>query len=107
MYLNLFGKEKSFEIYKVKELEPKQFLPKESILLEIELQAASTKLFHQRSIYNVLDFLGDIGGLLDALKLIASTIVGLLMNRSLSNHIISQLFYLLPNSSKHRKRTSE
>ena len=32
-------------------------------------------LNHSRAIYNVLDFLGDIGGLSDALKLIASFFV--------------------------------
>ncbi len=40
--------------------------------------SSTTSMSHSRSIYNFLDFLGDIGGLLDALKLIAGAFLSLL-----------------------------
>ena len=46
-----------------------------------EFAVALTKVNYKRSIYGVLDFLGDIGGLLDALKLIASSVIGLITSR--------------------------
>ena len=48
---------------------------------------------HSRAIYNILDFLGDVGGLLDALKLIAGTLVGLIVRGNLTGKLVSLLFY--------------
>lgn len=52
--------------------------------LTIMLYQDNNKIVHSRAIYNILDFLGDVGGLLDALKLIAGTIVGLIMRGNLT-----------------------
>ena len=46
---------------------------------------------HQRSIYNALDWLGDIGGLLDALTVIGSflmTIYTLIIGDPLDSYIL-------------------
>ena len=48
---------------------------------------------HSRAIYNILDFLGDVGGLFDALKLIAGTVVGLIMRGNLTSKLVSLIFY--------------
>lgn len=48
---------------------------------------------HSRAIYNVLDFLGDIGGLRDALKLIAQILVSFFTSGGMMNHLISRVFY--------------
>ena len=48
----------------------------------------------------VLDLLGDIGGLSDALKLIASTLVSLCTQGSLKDYLISKIFYEVPQDSK-------
>ena len=93
----MFGSEKTFDIYKVSDIKFGSAIQK-GVLCKLDILADSTKLFHQRAIYNILDFLGDIGGLLDALKLIAATFVGLITNKSLSNYLISKLFYILPSS---------
>ena len=53
----------------------------------------SHKIVHSRAIYNILDFLGDVGGLLDALKLIAGTIVGLILRDNLTGKLVSLLFF--------------
>ena len=44
---------------------------------------------YYRAIYTFLDMLGDVGGLLDALKLIAETIVAFTAGNSLKNYIAS------------------
>ena len=93
----MFGNEKTFDIYKVSDIKSGSAFEK-GVLCKLDIRADSTKLFHQRAIYNILDFLGDIGGLLDALKLIAATLVSLITNESLTNHLISKLFYILPSS---------
>ena len=51
---------------------------------------------HSRAIYNALDFLGDVGGLSDGLKLIAWTLVTLLSPNGLTVNLISKLFYAKP-----------
>ena len=48
---------------------------------------------HERSVYTVLDWLGDVGGLRDALKLIVSALVAICSNGNLSSFLISKLFY--------------
>ena len=50
-------------------------------------------VFHERSVYTVLDWLGDVGGLFDALKLISSVIVALCTNGIFPSYVISKLFY--------------
>lgn len=48
---------------------------------------------YSRTIYNSLDFLGDVGGLLDALKLIAAALVALLNPSSLFSELTARLFH--------------
>ena len=52
-------------------------------LIEVKILLHIEQLNHKRSIYNFLDFLGDVGGLLDALKLIAWSLVSLVSQGSL------------------------
>ena len=56
---------------------------------------SDTKIKHTRVIYNSLDFLGDIGGLIDALKLIAAMLVSIFGNRNLMNGLIARLFFTI------------
>ena len=53
---------------------------------------------HSRAIYGILDFLGDVGGLFDALKLIAAGIISLFTSGSLPNYLVSKLFFFKPKS---------
>ena len=53
----------------------------------------TTVLNHSRAIYNILDFLGDIGGLRDALKLIASALATFFTKGRLTNLLISKIFF--------------
>ena len=50
------------------------------MLFSIELILEKDVIHHDRSVYTLLDLLGDVGGLFDALKGISSIIVGLYFN---------------------------
>ena len=56
----------------------------------------STVLNRTRAIYNVLNFLGDVGGLYDALKLIAWFLTTLFTYGKLNNDLTSQIFFNEP-----------
>ena len=65
----------------------------ENSLLEIKIILSNDQVNHQRAIYNFLDFLGDVGGLLDALKVIAWSLVSLVSQGSISAHLVSKIFF--------------
>jgi len=51
-------------------------------------------VIHKRSIYNVLDLLGDVGGLQEALKTIGALIILLFgQNGVLQSYLISRIYY--------------
>ena len=52
---------------------------------------------HSRAIYNCLDFLGDVGGLFDALRVISQSIIYLATPLSVTNYLASRLFYTNAN----------
>ena len=48
-------------------------------------------IYHEKTVYNILDFLGDIGGLFDGLKYVAQIFlgfVGLIWNEPMYMFII-------------------
>ena len=57
------------------------------------IYAQNAGLSHSRAIYNFLDFLGDVGGLYDAFKLIAAMLISVLGRDGLSLWLIGKLFY--------------
>ena len=60
----------------------------------IEFRAGNEIVVYSRSIYNALDFLGDVGGLFDALKLIGAGLIGILgTGDGLAGRLIGRLFY--------------
>ena len=63
----------------------------------VHISPSHDRLIYSRAVYNVFDFLGDIGGLASVLQLIAGTIVSLCMSGSLMNSLFSKIFYLLPS----------
>lgn len=48
---------------------------------------------YQRQVYSFLDFLGDVGGLLDALKLIGVSLISFVYGGSLQHFLLSKVFY--------------
>ena len=87
----------SSELHEFYKLEDEGDLPRDvtnpDSIIQIFISLDSLINSRSRSIYNVLDFLGDIGGLFDALKLIAEFMVFLLGNRGVSMFLIGKLFY--------------
>ena len=52
-----------------------------------------TKNF-QRSVYSFLDYVGDVGGLLDGLKLIASVMIAPFSSFNYMTLLLSKLFFI-------------
>jgi len=52
----------------------------------------SDLIINKRSIYNVLDFLGDVGGLREALLAIGQLVLLLCGQSSLSGYLVSKVF---------------
>ena len=58
---------------------------------------------HNRAIYSVLDFLGDVGGLFDMLKLIGEVLISLMtmiFGSSLNKHMLEKLYRLDKQSKR-------
>ena len=58
----------------------------------LEINMSLDKLVINRETYSLLDWLGDLGGLFDALKLIAQVIIYPVSSFSLSATLMSKLF---------------
>ena len=55
---------------------------------------------HNRQTYSLLDWLGDCGGLLDALKAIGETLISPLSLFALQSKLASLIVYFRPSESK-------
>ena len=62
--------------------------------------ADDIELHHSKAIYNLLDFLGDVGGLSDALRLIAWGILNIFASEGMINSLISKVFYTEPQANQ-------
>ena len=67
------------------------------IYMQYRFQLDMDQRFSERTIYNFLDYLGDIGGLLDALNYIGAFIVWVLTGNGLSQFMVSKLFKIDKN----------
>ena len=67
------------------------------VYMQYRFQLDMDQKFSQRTIYNFLDYLGDIGGLLDALNYIGAFIVWLLTGNGLAQFMVSKLFKIDKN----------
>jgi len=50
------------------------------------------KVLHNRSIYSALDWLGDVGGLMDALAMLFQILVGLFYADVFRFHLVASFF---------------
>ena len=62
------------------------------VVMQLRFMMSLDELTHTRNVYNLLDYLGDMGGCLDALKYIGSFLVWILTGDSLGSYLISKLF---------------
>lgn len=72
-------------------------------LYAVSFYASNEKMSHSRQIYNSLDFLGDVGGLLDGLKLIFSSLLGLAYHGQHMSELSSKLFFKRPSHRGRKK----
>lgn len=72
----------------------------------LELYAPGEVIVHARSIYNALDFLGDVGGLFDALKLIGAAIVSVFGTSGLHLSLVGSLFFRKPTTEVESRNIS-
>ena len=87
-------------LYRVEESKIKFPIENDNILREIMVIAATERKGSSRSIYSLLDLLGDVGGLQEALKLIFGSILGLIGQGGLAQHLLKRLFYGEPDSNE-------
>ena len=67
-------------------------------MLVLQVWGPQETMMYSREIYNVLDFLGDIGGLFDALKIIGASIIGIFGSGGLKLGLIGRLFFKKPTT---------
>ena len=64
--------------------------------LVLQVWGPQETMMYSREIYNVLNFLGDIGGLFDALKIIGASLIGIFGSGGLKLGLIGRLFFKKP-----------
>ena len=67
------------------------------VYMQYRFQLDMDQKFSQRTIYNFLDYLGDIGGLLDALNYIGAFFVWILTGNGLAQFMVLKLFKIDKN----------
>ena len=66
--------------------------PLSDLVMQFRFMMSLDELTHTRIVYNLLDYLGDIGGCLDALKYIGAFLVWILSGHSLGEFLTSEMF---------------
>ena len=64
-------------------------------MMRLEFETSSDEIVHERAVYTVLDLLGDIGGLLDALMYLGQIVLAIIFKFSGSEiyrYLIMMLF---------------
>ena len=98
MYNSLTTEPEEHTFYSIKKLGEvyySGFIPNQ--VSGLMIHASPDQIVYERAVYTFLDFLGDVGGLLDALKLIGASLISLIYGGSLSTFLLSQLFYSRPD----------
>ena len=68
-------------------------------MIQLSITLDSQVLNNTRAVYNFLDFLGDIGGLFDALKVIAWSFITIITQGFVSAHLVKEIFYVKGNDN--------
>ena len=96
-----WGQQSEFEYFSLKMKEPQKSMyadwPKNYKFTGIELMISLDLGVTERSTYSLLEFFGDIGGLLDFLKLIAAVMIGPVAKLALSMELLTGMFRVVPS----------
>ena len=105
-----WGQSTDYEYYTISMGEPNKSMfatwPNEYKFTGIELQFSLDLGITERSSYSLLEWLGDCGGLLDALKLIAAALINPISRFFLSLELLTGLFRLLPSKRNDLNRST-
>ena len=87
------------------ELERTDSMPAGSrdIVMSLEFEMNTDQISHMRSCYTFLDFLGDVGGLFDMLRIVGECLMGsitLLAGSGLDRFIIANVFKFQGNAER-------
>ena len=91
--MTLFGKDSEHSFYTILDGVLQPVIGDEIFYLQYSL--SNEAKFHERTIYNMLDLLGDIGGLQDALCQITAFLlffISIITKEGPHNHIMKRLF---------------
>ena len=89
-----------YEFYSIRQADRMYPTRVNNLVAGYQIQTSADQVHNQRAIYTVLDFLGDVGGLLDGLKLIGASIISLFYGNSLSDFLLSQIFFDRPKQGR-------
>ena len=80
----------------------------DDIVMRLEFETSSNEISSSRSVYTLLDFLGDVGGLLDMCIIIAKivwTIIFAISGSEINRYLVGNLFFKDARSSTNSTRS--
>ena len=80
------------EIFDIKELPTRPYEKNDHVHIRISFERDLNKMHMERTAYGILDMLGDVGGLNDALKVLGCWALGLIQINALENYLVSLLY---------------
>ena len=63
------------------------------MIVSIMFGTKSSEVLYSRAVYNVLDLVGDIGGLFDGLKAIGSVLMAPIASHNMRSFLINKLYF--------------
>ena len=82
----------SGESFRVNELPTRPYEKNDSVHIRISFERDLDKIIIERTAYGILDMLGDVGGLNDALKAIAGFFIAILQYNVFENYMVSLMY---------------
>ena len=101
--LNIFSRAVHSEFYSIEPATSTLPLEYNDLLVLCQFSSHPKTKNFQRSIYNFLDFIGDVGGLLDGLKLIGQTLLFPITKLNVLSLLLSKIFTIRSSSSSRKK----
>ena len=89
-----------YSLFEVQANQPFQLSTKENTIKTVEFLAHSHTKIYQRSVYSLLDFIGDVGGLFDGLKMIGQNLLFPFTSFNFTMKLLAQLFTIRATTSK-------
>ena len=84
--------EVSGESFGIKELTTRPYEKNDNVHIRISFERDLNKINIERTAYGILDMLGDVGGLHDALKAICGFLVWILQYNMFENYMVSLMY---------------